>query len=244
MLSLMMVTFNRLDLTKQTLDNLFKTTTGDYNLIIIDNGSEDGTREYLSKLSCPLNVKLTTHLFDKNRGIARGRNKGLQLADSLNTEWYATIDNDILCPHGWNEDCINILKNNKNFGMMGVNMEDSSYPLVTKGGYTFQEKPRGNLGTACIVFHKSLHRLLGFFNTEYNKLYGEEDADFGMRCRVLGLKMGYIKENGTHLGVGENDTGAYREFKTKCHKENLALFNKNCGLYYARQKPIFIPYKD
>lgn len=243
MLSLMVVTFNRLSLTQQTFDNLFESTKGDYNLIVVDNGSKDGTVEYLKSLNWPANVNPVLSFFDENQGIARGRNQGLKLADDLNTEWYATIDNDINCPNGWNEECINILKANKSFGMIGVNMEDQSYPLVTKNGFTFQEKPRGNLGTACIMFPKSVHKMLGFFNTEYNKLYGEEDADFGMRCRVLGLKMGYIQENGTHLGVGENDKGEYREFKTKCHNENLGLFNKNCSLYYSGKKPIYIPFK-
>ncbi len=65
-----------------------------------------------------------------------------------------------------------------------------------------------------------------------------------MRIRVLGLKLGYIKENGKHLGEGEYDTGEYREFKNKWHAKNLALFNKNCGAYARKQKPLFIPFKD
>ena len=93
-----------------------------------------------------------------------------------------------------------------------------------------------------MVFPKSLHKLLGYFNTEYG-LYSMEDSDFGMRIRCLGLKLGYIKENGTHLGEGEYDTGSYREFKTKAHSYNLKLFNENCRLYASGKKPIYTEYK-
>ena len=48
--SVMMVTYNRLELTKQTLDNLFKNTKYPINLIIIDNNSTDDTVNYLNDL--------------------------------------------------------------------------------------------------------------------------------------------------------------------------------------------------
>ena len=63
-----------------------------------------------------------------------------------------------------------------------------------------------------------------------------------MRVRVAGFKMGYLKENGTHLGEGENDTGAYREFKTKSHQNNLNKFYKNCDDYVNRRRPIYIDF--
>ena len=37
--TLMMVTYNRLELTKQTIDNIFKNTKHPYNLVIVDNGN-------------------------------------------------------------------------------------------------------------------------------------------------------------------------------------------------------------
>ena len=128
--------------------------------------------------------------------------------------------------------------------MIGVNFEAQSFPIVTvNGGYEIQNKPRGNLGTACTVFHKNFHKMLGYFNTEYG-LYGEEDADMGMRARVVGFKLGYLKENGIHLGEGENDVGQYRDFKTKCHKNNLKKFNQNVVSYHNKRKGIHIGFKD
>src|SRR5271157_2690321 len=49
--SVMMVTFNRLELTKRMFENFLKTTDSDYRLIVVDNGSVDGTVEWLRQLN-------------------------------------------------------------------------------------------------------------------------------------------------------------------------------------------------
>lgn len=241
-----MATYNRLDLTKRMMSSLFKSTNVPFNFVIVDNGSSDDTVKYLTETAVDAkknNIDIHIIKNKENKGIAIARNQALKLADELNTDWYCTVDNDIEVPNGWLIECIEILKSVKKYGMIGVNMEGNQYPIVTEGGKTFQKKPQGNLGTACMVFHKSLHKMIGFFTTEYGK-YGEEDSDFGMRARVVGYQLGYIKEMGSHFGVGELDTGEYREWKTACHNKNLAQFQANCRAYYNKQKPIYIPYSD
>lgn len=247
---LMMVTYNRLPLTKQTLESLLKTTDFPFNLIIVDNGSSDGTQDFLkewkikcsvrSDLPCLNDIKLIFN--EKNRGIGTGRNQALAASSA---EWLSTIDNDVILPQNWLSTAINILNHNPTYVMIGVNFEGKNFPLVNKEGLEWQNKPDGNLGTACTVFNRKLHKLLGYFNTDFpEKGYSMEDSDWGMRVRVCGMKMGYIKENGTHLGEGENDVGEYREYKTKCHQANLAKFNENCRLYFAKKKSIYIPYNE
>lgn len=249
--SIMIVTYNRLDLTKQTLENLFKATTYPYNLIFVDNGSSDDTLKYLDKT---LYGKMEQ--FDsfkdysivankENRGIAIGRNQGLAEAiRKYDSEWLATLDNDVWVPDGWLTEAIEIMQANKQFASIGANMENVKYPMVNLNGKEFQNKPQGNLGTACMVFNKTLHKMLGFFNHKDYGKYGEEDADWGMRTRVVGFKLGYIKENGKHLGEGELDVGEYRDFKTASHKRNLAKFNANCREYARRNKPLYISFDE
>lgn len=124
---------------------------------------------------------------------------------------------------------------------IGVNFEGTNYPLKTRNGKNYQFKHEGNLGTACSVFPRQLHKMIGFFTTDYG-LYGEEDADFYFRARMAGFELGYLQTNGNHFGEGELDKGAYREFKTESHRRNLAKFQMNCHSYMRRLKPIFIPY--
>jgi GT2 family glycosyltransferase len=242
--TIMMVTYNRLDLTKQTLNDLLISAQYPFRLILIDNGSSDQTIEWLESF-CKENVGqgdfLSYQIIDNkaNKGIAVGRNQGLEAAK---TTWLCTLDNDVLLPKNWLRECIDILQHNRSFGMIGVNFEGTKYPLIKRGDLEFEHKPRGNLGTACTVFNKSLHRLLGYFNTEYG-IYGLEDSDWGMRVRVAGLKLGYLKEHGTHLGQGAADQGAYREFKTAEHDRYLKKFNENCANYTHKTKSIYISLK-
>jgi len=237
--SVMMVTYNRLELTKQTVDNIYKTTS-DFNFIIVDNGSTDGTVEYLHELkNTKDNINLS--LWDHNKGIASGRNEALYIANRLKTDWYATVDNDVLLPHNWFDKCIDIIKINPSYSI-GVSFEPTKYQTIHLNGHYFENKPQGNLGTACMVFGKSLHSMIGYFTTEY-KNYGEEDADAGMRMRIAGFKLGYLLEHGTHLGEGEADIGEYREFKDECRRNNLALFHQNCKDYSSGKKSIYLPYK-
>jgi len=244
--NIMMVTYNRLDLTKQALYSLFKNTKHPFNLTIVDNGSVDGTVNCLSDLKSGESTgsmqRLNVFFNDKNLGIAIGRNQALYHASKSNDNWLVTMDNDVELPSGWLTEAIDILENVPGYASIGVNFEPTKYPLVTINGKTFQNKPQGNLGTACTVFNKKLHKMLGYFNHKDYGKYGEEDADWGMRTRVLGFKLGYIQEMGKHLGEGDRDIGEYRDFKTESHKNNLAKFNKNCRDYAVKKKSLYIPF--
>lgn len=249
--ALMMVTYNRLDLTKETIKCLFANTHYLFNLCIVDNGSNDGTVEWLdNELAEMVKRKdndchmLLVKKNKKNKGIAIGRNQGLVLANKTNSLWMVTIDNDVWVPKWWLTDCIDILKTNRQFGAIGVNMENCPYQSIEANGKSFQEKPQGNLGTACMVFNRSLHKLLGYFNYKDYEFYAHEDADWGMRVRVVGLKLGYIAEMGKHLGEGNSDQGEYREFKNKWHGRNLPKFHKNAREYMRREKSHYIIFKD
>ena len=240
MLTIMMVTFNRLDLTKKTLANLTLQNVGvPFNLVIIDNGSTDGTIDFLKTLE-------NTHIRynEKNLGIGIGRNLGLIESAKFSNEFLCTLDNDVILPDGWGKECIDILNKAPGYGAIGVNFEGTRYPEIEISGIKFQNKPQGNLGTACMVFGKKLHKMLGFFNYEGIGLYGLEDSYFGCRIRASGFKLGYLLKDGEHLGSGENDVGEYRKFKTEEHNRYLAEFSKNCGDYYRRVKGVYVGFKD
>lgn len=242
--AIMMVTYNRLELTKQMLENLYKNTKRPFYLVIIDNGSSDGTKEFLlSGYLIDKQAAYVCHFNNENQGIAIGRSQGLFYANKEfpDVKWFATVDNDIEVPENWLNNCIEIMETVPGYGMIGVNMEGVEYPLVSKNGKVFQHKAQGNLGTACMVFPKKLHKMIGYFNTSY-KFYAHEDADYGFRARLCGFQLGYIQEKGAHVGEGENDVGEYREFKNKWHKENLSKFHNDCRLYIAKKKPVYISF--
>jgi GT2 family glycosyltransferase len=244
----MMVTYNRLPLTQRMLEGLQKTTNSTYRLFIVDNGSTDGTVEWLKSMSdetppIPPNPNCigSKFFFNKtNLGIAKARNQALRYASKYSDAWFCTIDNDVEMPNNWLPQCLEILTANPKMAI-GVNFEGISYPLVNKNGYDVQYKREGNLGTALMVFSRKLFDAIGYFNTEFG-LYGTEDADYGFRSRLAGYELAYLKEPGNHFGQGELDQGEYRIFKDKCHAANLAKFRQNCFAYSRKEKPIYLPF--
>lgn len=249
MLAIMIVTYNRLELTKQTISSLFETVDYPFRLVFVDNNSTDETVEYLKSLELMVdrvdNFKgMSLRINKENQGIAIGRNQGLVDANKTDATWYATLDNDVLLPKGWASECIDILTKCPMYAKIGVNFEGKKYPEITLNGKTFQTKRQGNLGTACMVFNKKIHKLIGFFNHLDYKYYGHEDADYSSRIKSLGLQIGYIKSNGTHIGEDGDNGGEYREFKNEYHAKNLAKFYENSRLYMAKKKSVYIHFED
>ena len=81
------LTYNRLDLTKRTIEAFRSKTSVDYHLFV-DNGSTDGTREFLEDYH---RVQL-----EKNLGIATGFALGVKaLADIDDFDYILKLDNDV-----------------------------------------------------------------------------------------------------------------------------------------------------
>jgi len=242
--SIMLITYNRLPLTQRMFESFFKTVDNNYHLIIVDNGSTDGTVEWLKQFK-PNNKYcqgVEIYFNSENKGIAIGRNQALLIANKYQDPWLCTIDNDIEFPNNWLSQCLNIVKTNHKFAI-GLNFEGVNYPLQLMNGKPVQWKKEGNLGTACSLFHRKLHQAIGFFNMDYGS-YGEEDADYYFRARQAGWSLGYLPTNAIHFGEGELDKGEYRDFKTAQHKKNLQPFQANCHQYMAKTRSIYIPFED
>ena len=95
-LSIITLTLNKLDYTKKFIKSLFEYTK-DFELIIVDNGSTDGTVEYLETLD---NIKLIKN--SENKGFSAGNNQGIAMAEG---EYIGFLNNDILLYPNWFEEC-------------------------------------------------------------------------------------------------------------------------------------------
>jgi glycosyltransferase involved in cell wall biosynthesis len=93
------ITFNRLSYTKQTLPLLFERTKVPFKLTIWDNGSTDGTVEYLEQLKDKHQIRRI--MFNKiNMGITPVTN---MFWNSVETEVVGKIDNDTEVCENWLE---------------------------------------------------------------------------------------------------------------------------------------------
>ena len=197
-----MVTYNRLDFTQQAIDSIVTHTRFPHVITVADNNSQDGTRDYLSRLHSKGIIK-NLILLNENIGIARASNLAWQMEPEA--EYYLKYDNDIVIQKkNWLSDMITVVDAVPEIGVLGYNFEPKSYPLVTACGVKFRYKEIENIGGACILIPKRTKNKIGYWCEDYG-LYGEEDADMGWRIRLAGLINTYMEDEdiGIHLPGGK-----------------------------------------
>src|SRR5690606_2744016 len=88
MISVIMATYNRADTLQRAIDSVLRQSHGDWELLVVDDGSTDGTQEVLKTLEDP-RIRIYRH--PVNRGMHAAKNTGL---DHVRGEWCTTLDAD------------------------------------------------------------------------------------------------------------------------------------------------------
>jgi len=86
--SICIPTYNRKHYLKETLNSVLAQTYKDYEIVVVDDGSTDGTKEMINQLGVPI-----TYYWQQNSGDAAARNKLVELARG---EYISFIDSDDL----------------------------------------------------------------------------------------------------------------------------------------------------
>lgn len=252
------ITYNRLAFTKECIESVLQYTDYPYVLTVVDNNSQDGTRQYLKKLKEEGKIKNLV-LLDENIGVAKASNLAWSLEP--NARYYLKLDNDIVFQKpGWLSNMVNVINHIPKIGVIAYNFEAKSYPCLTINDIKIRIKNPHNVGGACILIPKRTERKLGYWCEDYG-LYGEEDADYGVRIHCSGLFNAYMEDEniGIHLpagkagiidpitltasdGVEEIKDKEYRLFKDESRRKNIGegTFEKNYNDYLARKKSLFI----
>ena len=234
-----MLTYNRLEDTKITLPNVIKTASNKvaWALTVIDNGSSDGTQEYL-KEQFELKMIDTLVLLKENIGVAKGQNVGWCLHDKNGAEIVGKIDNDVFFhKNNWLDAILNVLDNSPEIGALGYNCEHkNTYHIVNNGKVLYRFKG-GNIGGACFFVPKHVHETLGYWTEDFDK-YGEEDADYGVRIILAGFKNAYMDDETVMEHFG-HDSKEYREFKDIQRQDNLkGSFQQVYNSYHNKSRSL------
>ncbi|MDP3388049.1 MAG: glycosyltransferase family 2 protein [Eubacteriales bacterium] len=119
MVSIIIPSYNCKDYIIETLHSVLNQTFSDYEVLIVDDKSTDGTPEVI-KSAINLDKRFRLVLFDKNQGVTVARNKGIEMASG---EFIAFLDGDDLWEPAKLEKQIDFMKKN-------------GYPFT----YTYYEK--------------------------------------------------------------------------------------------------------
>ncbi|MCL4465443.1 MAG: glycosyltransferase [Chloroflexi bacterium] len=202
--SIIIPVFDRWFYTQLCLEALSRTLAGrsDFEVVIVDNGSSDGTPAGLAALRPPYRV-ITNRL---NLGFACACNQGAQAATG---EYLVFLNNDTVPTAGWLDNLLGVAERDARVGIVGskllypdgtiqhagVAMTDELTPVHIY--YAFPaDYPPANVDReyqavtgACLLTRRDLFRSVGGFDEQYVNSY--EDVDLCCRVYSLGMKVVY-----------------------------------------------------
>ena len=199
MVSIIMLTYNALEFTRQAVDSVLNHTHIPYELIIVDNGSTDGTVEYLDQLQ-QQNPQVRAIFNAENKGFAAGNNQGAMLSRG---KYVLFLNNDVLVHDGWLDSMVRALETDERIGMVGPitnyisgrqMVKDVPYRDVS-GFPAFAERvrevnrgkvlPRRRIAGFAMLMPKQLFAELGGFDESFGT-GNYEDDDLCLRVREKG----------------------------------------------------------
>lgn len=195
--SIVILSYNRLSCLRTTIAALLA-TVGDTpcELIVVDNGSRDGSVEFLRDChGRGLVSKLL--LLPENEGISAGYNHGFAAADER-SEYLMKLDSDIkILSFGWLAEAIDFLSANRDVGFVAFNQVNHPMlrllPSLSRGGRELMDYADWTVGSAMIV-PRQVHRQLGCFIEDAELKYVPDDIDYYVRASRMGYRVFFLKQ--------------------------------------------------
>jgi len=175
--SVVIPSYNRKDIIGRAIDSALAQTYKDIEVIIVDDGSTDGTAEYIQK-TFP-NIKI---FIQENNGAASARNLGISESDG---EYIAFLDSDDYWLPEKIEKQISSITNNSDTGMNVVEhdfiekdgfMNKNHFKktrLFNGGDLVYNIYKHSCLATPCVMVKRLVLDDVGVFDTQFE--VGEDD---------------------------------------------------------------------
>lgn len=196
--SIVVVSYNRLDYLKTTLNSLLITTHKDaYELIVVDNASTDGSVEYLRQLACENRINKLI-LRSRNHGISPGFNCGFCYADPT-TDYLVKLDSDIkIMNPGWFDKFVHLFEHDKSIGLLALNQINNPIlrvlPTDSDKHHPLLNWTHLKAGGACMTIPRTVFNRIGYFNESFDFTYMPDDIDYYWRICMLGLDAYYTRQ--------------------------------------------------
>jgi len=254
-LSIIIINWNTKELIKKCLNSVLKYTSfTDYQLIVIDNNSSDGSQKFLSDFCLQNKLNLKIILNNQNKGFAQAVNQGLKIAQG---EYILLLNPDTEIKEKTLSEVIDFISLDKSIGILGgkiLNPNGSHQPsvrsfptlssqifillklhhffrnkavkkyLVIDFDYSKTQEVDQVMGAFFLIRRKVIEQI-GYFDDKFFLWF--EEVDFCKRAKDTGWKILYChKIEIIHCG------GA--SFSQKSSFRNQCQFNKSL-LYYFKK---------
>lgn len=251
--SIIILTWNKLETTKKCLNFLEKNTNyPNWEAIIVDNGSNDGTQTFLKHSTKGRNPQFRLILNSRNKGYASGVNQGIRAADG---EYILLLNNDVYVLKNWLVSMVETLEKNEKNGIIGAKLIYPSTGRIQHAGIvllrkteplhlyknSFPDNPKANelryynaVTGACMLIRKNIFKEIGLFDEQF-KYGGFEDIDFCLRCRIHGFKVVYSPRS-----IAFHD----ESISSSQIKNFYKIFKQNHNLFLNKWSSLFERYND
>jgi GT2 family glycosyltransferase len=203
--------WNRRDLLAGLLENLKQQTRLFDAILVVDNGSTDGSAELAEQAGARV-IRM-----GQNRGFAAAVNRGIAAADS---DWIAILNNDVTLEREWLQRLLAGAEQEEVWFATGKILRPDAGTVTVDA--TFDEISRGACALRCgagrpdgpiwneprtiriapmtaAIFRRRLFEEVGPLDESFESYL--EDVDFGLRCACAGRAGAYVPAAGAwHIG--------------------------------------------
>lgn len=187
--TLLVITHNGKEITQEFFKR-FQTHTdiSRCNLVVLDNGSTDGTIEWMSsEFSEDKSIAVLSSR--KNLGIIEGRNECYRCAANMVSPHYVLfLDNDQYVLEGWLEQHIRVLESG--YDIIGVEAWQMSPTYLPKHKLKRWGRQFNYVGCGGMMIKNEVIEKIGLFDMRFNPAYFE-DPDFCLRAYQNNYKIGW-----------------------------------------------------
>lgn len=255
--SIIIVTFNGLVFTRLCMESLLANSGQiDYEVIVVDNGSTDGTVPYLQALAGQY-PRVRVVLNDRNVGFAAATNQGLSAASG---KVLVLLNNDTIVPVGWLDRLIEGL-GQPEIGLLGPvtnrsgNEAEIEVPYRTYGELArFAEEHYNQysgrkfdiqvLTMFCLAMRRDAYEAIGPLDEQFG-LGMFEDDDYSIRARNASYRVVCAEDLFVHH-FGQATIGrltAAGEYGTLFHGNRRKLeakWNVSWRTHKHRERPAYL----
>lgn len=193
LVSIVVPSYNRLDILPRCLEAIARQTLRDFEIIIVDDGSSDGTPEFLAQFeSRHPDLRFRWFVNERNMGSNKSRNRGIREARG---EFVAFLDSDSISPPNWLERITRGFVSERVAAVTGIveNPPPSNiYELAYKGTSRVHSAPFADRlvgGNMCIRRH-----LLEEYPLDEDLTYGCDEEGVYMRLREAGYEQRLVPD--------------------------------------------------
>lgn len=213
-----MITYNRLQYTKKTLRSLWATIQVPYYLIIVDNASTDGTKEYLANL---VDRNRANRIIFNDKNLYPGKATNIGWTEGLLEYPDAThlmrLDNDMHFAKDWDIRAVEYFKNIDRLGQLGLDFDGGENKVPQYyNGMGLIEWP-GCVGGPNIIRRTIFDSGMRYDETpwEGTRSRMQEDSKFSKEIKRDGWLVGHMDERLSYTFATKENWKDYPDYYKK-----------------------------